>query len=47
VRTHINTVLIRIKRVKGQYGVGIFIDIYEKKFGVQIGSVMLLIGGKG
>ena len=46
VRTHINTVLVRLNRVKGQYGLGIFWDVYEKKGGFQIGSFMFLIGGK-
>ena len=46
MRTHIKGTLFRIKRVKGQYGLGIFWDVYESKGGFQIGSVMFLIGGK-
>jgi hypothetical protein len=46
MRRHINGTLVRLKRIKGQYGVGIFFDTYEKKGGIQIGSVMLLIGGR-
>ena len=46
MRTHVNKVLVRINRVKGQYGLGIFIDVYEKKGGIQIGSFMFIIGGK-
>lgn len=47
MRTHINGTLFRIKRIKGQYGLGMFWDIYEKKGGFQFGSVMFLVGGRG
>ena len=47
MRTHVSGVLFRLKRVKGKYGLGIFWDVHEKKGGLQIGSLMFLIGGKG
>jgi hypothetical protein len=47
MRTHINTTLVRLNRVKGQYGFGLFCDRRERKCGFQVASFVFIIGGKG